>query len=165
MGFKPSGTSRILTIMLRRIQMYTRLEKCDKWETVVQSRLKTSVRLMEWMPSLALLIATPLIVILLYAFHAFCFAKDLVYLGNVMRDAGGDAKHLDIYSYFEAVTKERPKLSMSIECYHMETRTSGSGKNRRSRRVRVVTWRGRREIALRRGMTRAKDPRAWKGTK
>lgn len=35
---------------------------------------------------------------------------------------------------------------MRIECYHMETRTSGSGKNRRTRRVRVVTWRGSREI-------------------
>ena len=43
-------------------------------------------------------------------------------------------------------TKEKPKLSMRIECYHMETRTSGSGKNRRTRRVKVVTWRGSREI-------------------
>lgn len=101
---------------------------------------------MLWMPSLAVLIATPLIVILLYACSALCCAADLDYLSNVMRDDGGNNQHLDIYNYFDAVTKEKPKLTMNIECYHMEQRTTGSGKNRRTRQVKVVTWRGSREI-------------------
>ena len=73
------------------------------WEQVVAARRAQAYFAMEWMPAHAVLVATPLIVILLYAGLAFCCTKDLDYLSNVMRDDGGDEKHLDIYGYFEAV--------------------------------------------------------------
>ena len=126
---------------------YESRKRREIWNEVVSARRKRLGGFsMDWMPAIIVLTVMPLVVILLYAGPALLCVNDLAYLSNVMRDDGGDEKHLDIYSYFEAVTKEKPTLTMIIECYHMETRTSGTGKNRKSRRVRVVTWRGSREI-------------------
>jgi len=39
-----------------------------------------------------------------------------------------------------------PRINMHVECYHYETRTTGSGKNRRTRQVKVVTHRASQPI-------------------
>ena len=119
------------------------------WNKVVAARSKMQGQnpyVLGWLPNLAVLIGAPLIVSLVYAIYAFCKVDDLDYLGNVMHNNSTDENHVDIYSYFDAVAKEKPTLIMHIVCYHNETRTTGSGNDRRTQNVTVVTWRGSREI-------------------
>ncbi len=91
------------------------------------------------------------ILITWYANHSFNSASDMNYLANIMRDVpdnggGNGGGRPTAYGYFDRLCAEKPTLTMHVECFHHERRTSGSGKNRRTRRVKVVTYRGSRAI-------------------
>lgn len=61
-----------------------------------------------------------------------CKSKIVMYLGNQNNASGTE-------NMLATMQSNAPTLMMHVRCYHYETRTSGSGKNRRSRRVRVET--------------------------
>jgi hypothetical protein len=104
----------------------------------------TSGQLITLIPFLALMIACPLLV-LFYICHGMCCANDINYLSNIMTNVG-DPNKSNADEYFEMVTREKASLVMHVDCYHYERRTTGSGKNRRTRRVKVTTYRGARNV-------------------
>ena len=93
---------------------------------------------------LVLMICFP-ILIMFYFWTSLASSQDLDYLSNIMRDVG-DPNKSSVMEYFEKLKLERCCLSMNIECYHHEQRTTGSGKNRSTHTVKVVTARGHRNI-------------------
>ena len=74
-----------------------------------------------------------------------CYADDINYLTNIMTNVG-DPNKSNADEYFDMVTREKASLVMHVDCYHYETRTTGSGKNRSTKRVKVTTHRGVRNM-------------------
>lgn len=111
-------------------------------------RTETSAGAIDEVDPSTLNILCPLVVIL-YMFHAVYKASDLNYLSNQLRNSAevsDPAQVYDVMAYFNALALEKPKLTMTVECYHNERRTTGAGKNRRTRNVKVVTHRATRMI-------------------
>lgn len=75
--------------------------------------------------------------ILTFIYYIACFcAPTMRYLAHASNESGGI-----MMDKVGALRSATPVLSWYIECWHNETRTTGSGKNRRSHTVRVVTHR------------------------
>ena len=104
----------------------------------------TTDELIILIPFLALMIACPLL-LLFYVCHGMCYADDINYLTNIMTNVG-DPNKSNADEYFDMVTREAASLVMHVDCYHYETRTTGSGKNRSTKRVKVTTHRGVRNM-------------------
>ena len=119
-------------------------------ENVVLSNSKNSksipidLDIIRYIPMLTLMICFPFL-IMFYFWTSLASSQDLDYLSNIMRDVG-DPNKSSAMEYFEKLKSEKCCLLMNIECYHHEQRTTGSGKNRSTKTVKVVTARGQKKI-------------------
>ncbi|GMI49159.1 hypothetical protein TrCOL_g6092 [Triparma columacea] len=74
----------------------------------------------------------------LIVYHASCGSYTAKYLSNTK-----DASALN--AYISKVRKNKMKVSASVACYHYERKTTGTGKHRKTRTVKVTSYRETRD--------------------